>query len=109
MATFDLTPLYRSTVGFDRLASVIDTAYRNETSSAGYPPYDIEVRDENEYAVTIAAAGFEQEELDIQAENRMIKVTSSSCIKVSRHEHSSANLTWPIMSKLLMLNLTTDY
>jgi molecular chaperone IbpA len=75
MATFDLTPLYRSTVGFDRLASVIDTAYRNETSSAGYPPYDIEVRDENEYAVTIAAAGFEQEELDIQVENGVLTVS----------------------------------
>lgn len=61
MATFDLTPLYLSTVGFDRLASVIDTVYRTETSSAGYPPYDIEVRDQNEYPVTIAAAGFEQE------------------------------------------------
>ena len=85
MATFDLSPLYRSTVGFDRLASVIDTAYRNETSSAGYPPYDIEVRDENQYSVTIAAAGFEQDELEIQVENGVLTVSGrKSADKSSR-------------------------
>jgi len=74
MDTLDLTPLYRSTVGFDRFASVLNTAFQNETRSAGYPPYDIEVRDENEYAVTIAAAGFEQDELDIQVEKSVLTV-----------------------------------
>ena len=74
MNTLDLTPLYRSTVGFDRWASVLDSAFQNDTSSAGYPPYDIEVRDENEYAVTIASAGFEQDELDIQVENGVLTI-----------------------------------
>lgn len=86
MATFDLTPLYRSTVGFDRLASVIDTAYRNETSSAGYPPYDIEVRDENEYSVTIAAAGFEQDELEIQVENGVLTVSGRKSVDKSNRQ-----------------------
>lgn len=81
MNRLDLTPLYRSTVGFDRLASVLDAAIQNETSSAGYPPYDIEVRDENKYAVTIAAAGFEQDELDIQVEKDMLTIRGKKTTK----------------------------
>jgi len=71
MATIDLTPLYRSTVGFDRLAPMLETALRND-HAATYPPYDIEVIDENRYAITIAVAGFERSELDIQVEKGVL-------------------------------------
>jgi molecular chaperone IbpA len=73
MNAIDLTPLYRSSVGFDRLASLIDNALTTEsTTSSGYPPYNIEVLDENRYAITLAVAGFSQEELDIQVEKGVL-------------------------------------
>lgn len=74
MNTIDLTPLYRSTIGFDRLASMLDSARRSDTSSGGYPPYNIEALGENRYGITIAAAGFEQDELDIQVERDVLTV-----------------------------------
>lgn len=74
MNTIDLSPLYRSSVGFDRFANLIDAAFRTEQSSTGYPVYDIEVLDENQYAITIAVAGFEQDELDINVEGGKLTV-----------------------------------
>ncbi|WP_223668568.1 Hsp20 family protein [Kangiella shandongensis] len=74
MNRIDLTPLYRSSVGFDRLASLLDSTLRGEQGSGGYPPYDIEILDENQYAITIAVAGFEQDELDIQTEKGVLTV-----------------------------------
>ena len=74
MNRIDLSPLYRSSVGFDRLASLLDSTLRGEQTSGGYPPYDIEILDENQYAITIAVAGFEQNELDIQTEKGVLTV-----------------------------------
>lgn len=74
MNTIDLTPLYRSTIGFDRFGSLLDSVLRNDQPSAGYPPYNIEVTDENRYAVTLAVAGFERSELDIQVERGVLTV-----------------------------------
>lgn len=74
MNTIDLSPLYRSTIGFDRLGSLLDSALRAEQASAGYPPYNIEATDENRYGITLAVAGFEQSELDIQVEKGVLTV-----------------------------------
>jgi len=74
MNTIDLTPLYRSSIGFDRLGNLLDTALRAEQSSVGYPPYNIEVNGENRYGITLAVAGFEREELDIQVEKGVLTV-----------------------------------
>ena len=74
MNAIDLTPLYRSSVGFDRLGSLINHALTTEATSSGYPPYNIEVLDENRYAITVAVAGFSQEELDIQTEKGVLTV-----------------------------------
>jgi molecular chaperone IbpA len=74
MTTIDLTPLYRSSIGFDRMASLLDSALRSDKRATGYPPYDIEVRGENQYAITLAVAGFEQDELDIQVEKGVLRV-----------------------------------
>jgi molecular chaperone IbpA len=74
MTRIDLTPLYRSSIGFDRMGSLLDTALRSEKTSGGYPPYDIEVRGDDQYAITLAVAGFEQGELDIQVEKGVLTV-----------------------------------
>jgi molecular chaperone IbpA len=73
MNTIDLSPLYRSTVGFDRLGALLDSALRTE-SGPSFPPYNIEVTGENRYAITLALAGFEQQELDIQVERGLLSV-----------------------------------
>lgn len=74
MKTIDLTPLYRSSVGFDRLASMLDSAFSADSASLGYPPYNIEVVSDNHYAITLAVAGFSAEELDIQVERGVLTV-----------------------------------
>ncbi|HKP77820.1 MAG TPA: heat-shock protein, partial [Phenylobacterium sp.] len=61
MRTIDFSPLYRSVVGFDRLASLLETATAD--AATGYPPYNIERTDENAYRIDIAVAGFRPEEL----------------------------------------------
>jgi molecular chaperone IbpA len=73
MRTIDFSPLYRSVVGFDRLADLLDTAAAD--SAAGYPPYNIERTDENAYRVEIAVAGFRPDELDIQVKENLLTVT----------------------------------
>ena len=71
MRTYDLTPFYRSTVGFDRLFSLLDRA--TPDGSPGYPPYNIERTGENSYRITVAVSGFSQGELSIVAkENTLV-------------------------------------
>ncbi|WP_208379492.1 Hsp20 family protein [Psychromonas algicola] len=77
MNTIDLTPLYRNSVGFDRLASLIDNALTTETKASTYPPYNIEVLDENSYTISLAVAGFAQDELDIQVEKGVLSVSGN--------------------------------
>ena len=74
MTTIDLTPLYRSSIGFDRMGSLLDHALRSQKDSAGFPPYDIESTGEDRYAITLAVAGFEEKELDIQVEKGVLRV-----------------------------------
>ncbi len=74
MRTIDLSPLYRSLVGFDRLADQLDAAARNEAAS-GYPPYNIERTGENEYRIEIAVAGFKPEELNVEVKENLLTVT----------------------------------
>lgn len=79
MNSIDLTPLYRHSIGFDSLASLIDSAL-NDTVS-GYPPYNIEIHDENKYSITLAVAGFERNELDIVVENNVLKINGEKAQK----------------------------
>ncbi len=74
MRTIDLSPLYRSLVGFDRLADQLDAAARNEAAS-GYPPYNIERTGENDYRIEIAVAGFKPEELNVEVKENLLTVT----------------------------------
>ena len=74
MNTIDLTPLYRSSIGFDRMGSLLDNALRSQKAGVGFPPYDIEATGDDHYAITLAVAGFEDSELDIQIENGLLCV-----------------------------------
>lgn len=64
MRTFDLTPLFRSSVGFDRMMQLVDSALTSDESS-GYPPYNIEKLNDETYRITMAVAGFEESDLEI--------------------------------------------
>ncbi len=72
MRTFDFAPLYRSTVGFDRMFSMLDQLGGVEGSVPGYPPYNIERTGENAYRISVAVAGFTDADLSIEVkENRL--------------------------------------
>ena len=78
MRNYDLSPLFRSTVGFDRLARLVDGATRVEDASAGYPPYNIEKLGEEDYRVTMAVAGFTADEIDITVHENTLTVTGQA-------------------------------
>jgi molecular chaperone IbpA len=72
MRTIDFSPLYRSVVGFDRLASLLETATAD--AATGYPPYNIERTDENAYRIDIAVAGFRSDELGVEVKENLLTV-----------------------------------
>ena len=72
MRTYDLTPFYRSTVGFDRLFSLLDRAVPE--TSPGYPPYNIERTGDNSYRITVAVSGFSQNELSLVAKENTLTI-----------------------------------
>lgn len=74
MNAIDLTPIYRNSIGFDRVASLLDNALSREPVSSSYPPYDIEIVDDNQYVITLAVAGFERKDLSISVENGTLTV-----------------------------------
>lgn len=74
MRTFDLAPLYRSTVGFDRLFSMIDQIAGYDGAGSTYPPYNIERTGENAYRITLAVAGFADAELSIEAKESTLTI-----------------------------------
>ena len=108
MRTYDLSPLYRSTVGFDRLFGLLDSVTNGEAQP--YPPYNIERTGENAYRVTMAVAGFGEGDLDIQAKENVLTVkgekkeekeeTAARCFTAaSRPAPSSAASSLPTTSK----------
>ena len=77
MRTFDLAPLYRSTVGFDRLFSMLDGA----EAAPGYPPYNIERTGENDYRISLAVAGFSESELSIESKENTLTIKGEKQVK----------------------------
>jgi molecular chaperone IbpA len=73
MQMIDFTPLFRTAIGFDRLAHTLENAHRSD--AGGYPPYNIELTGEHQYRITMAVAGFEQDELDIEVKDNILKVS----------------------------------
>jgi molecular chaperone IbpA len=74
MRHFDLSPLYRSTIGFDRLGSLLDTLGAFEGDTPSYPPYNIERVGENDYRISMAVAGFGENELTIEVKENTLSI-----------------------------------
>lgn len=74
MRTFDLSPLFRASVGFDNLARVLDASTRLDESHFSYPPYNIVKAGDDAYHITFAVAGFSENDLDVQVENNTLTV-----------------------------------
>jgi molecular chaperone IbpA len=78
MRNTDFSPLYRTAIGFDHMATILDNLSRSDQQkSGGYPPYNIELIDDNEYQITMAIAGFSESELDIQSERNTLTITGT--------------------------------
>jgi len=76
MRNFDLSPLYRSTVGFDRLGSMLDQLMSGDAPAPSYPPYNIEKTGEDAYRISIAVAGFGDDDLNIEVKDQGLTVTA---------------------------------
>lgn len=75
MRAFDLTPLYRSTVGFDQIANLMDRALASDVGQNSYPPYNIEKTDDDAWRISVAVAGFSDDELAIEVKERSLHIT----------------------------------
>ncbi|WP_298427865.1 Hsp20 family protein [Rhodoblastus sp.] len=91
MRQFDLSPLYRSTIGFDRLFSLLDQAGAPETAAASYPPYNIERTGENAYRLTLAVAGFGEHELAIETRQNALTIKGE---KAARKEGETSEMLY---------------
>jgi molecular chaperone IbpA len=78
MDRFDFSPLFRSTIGFDRLARLVDAATHVDSSALSYPPYNIEKVGEDAYRLTMAVAGFSRDEIDIVVQENTLFVTGKA-------------------------------
>jgi molecular chaperone IbpA len=86
MRTYDFTPLYRSAIGFDRLAQLFDEAQRTEAQPS-YPPYNIELVTEDQYRVTMAVAGFDRSELEIETERDQLRIVGRRQKEDTKHTY----------------------
>jgi molecular chaperone IbpA len=78
MRTYDMTPLFRTSVGFDRLSRFMDTALQLENAGSAYPPYNIIKQDENSYDITLAVAGFAETDLTLEVKESTLTVSGRS-------------------------------
>lgn len=76
MRSYDLSPLYRASVGFDRMADLLDRVMSQDTSAPSYPPYNIEKTGEDAYRISIAVAGFTEAELGVEQRETELVVTA---------------------------------
>lgn len=87
MVNYDLTPLFRTTVGFDRLMDLVENGMAAAKSETGYPPYNIEKVGEDQYRVTLAVAGFDREDLDIVVEENQLTVIGQVADRSEGEKH----------------------
>lgn len=76
MRTFDFAPLYRSTVGFDQIANMMDRVLSNDGATPSYPPYNIEKLDDDAYRISIAVAGFSDKDLSVEVREKALIVSA---------------------------------
>lgn len=81
MRHYDFSPLYRSSIGFDRVANLLEGLVGTEQAKPSYPPYNIEQKSDDEYRITMAVAGFDQSELTVEAEQNKLTVTGNKADK----------------------------
>ena len=81
MTSYDLSPLFRSTVGFDHLSQLIDSAFKLDERGPSYPPYNIAKLSEDDYEITMAVAGFKESDITITAQQNLLKVSGSAVEK----------------------------
>ena len=82
MRNFDFSPLYRSAIGFDRMANLLDNLTRAEQNQPSYPPYNIELTGEDKYRITMAVAGFDRSEIAIEVNQNLLTVTGNKAQEV---------------------------
>ena len=87
MRRFDPTPLYRATIGFDRMADMLDRALAADLQAPSYPPYDIEKTDENAYRISIAVAGFSADDLMVEVKENALVVSGRSSEEQDSREY----------------------
>jgi len=74
MRTIDFSPLYRSAIGYDHVLNLLENATRGDSKNTGYPPYNIEVVDQDQYQITLAVAGFSQDDIEITSEHNRLTI-----------------------------------
>ena len=74
MRPVDFSPLYRTAIGYDHVLNMLENANRGETKNTGYPPYNIEVIGQDKYKITLALAGFSEDDIEITSEHNKLKV-----------------------------------
>ena len=76
MRNYDLSPLYRATVGFDRIADLMDRVLTSDVGQNTYPPYNIEKIDDNAYRISVAVAGFSPDELSVEVKDATLTIAA---------------------------------
>ena len=107
MRNFDLSPLYRATVGFDQLAEMMDRVLEKDVSRETYPPYNIERAGDDSYRISLALAGFSPDEVSVVAEQNVLTVEgrkteracTSTSTRVSLRVRSGGSSIWPNTSR----------
>jgi len=87
MRRFDPAPLYRASIGFDRMADMLDRAMATDLQAPSYPPYNIEKTAENAYRISIAVAGFSPDDLAVEVRENALVVTGRSSEETDTHEY----------------------
>lgn len=76
MRTFDFTPLHRATIGFDQIANLMDRALSADAAQPSYPPYNIEKTDADSYRISVAVAGFSEDDLSVEVKENALVVAA---------------------------------
>lgn len=84
MRNFDMSPLYRATVGFDQIADLMDRVLTNDVSRDSYPPYNIEKTNEDAWRISIAVAGFTEDELSVELRDKALFVSAKKAAEDER-------------------------
>lgn len=104
MSSVALSPLFRRSIGFDRLNDLLDYAMQSEAPN--YPPYNIEKSGDNDYRIVVATAGFDQSELNINLENQVLTITGKP--EIDKTDEQVAYLHKGIARRSFKLSLRLD-